>query len=65
MTENEQLKPCPFCGNKAVFVGKTRSIKCTKCGGAFIITNLFISYLDAIKAWNTRIEQEEQNNERE
>lgn len=43
MTENEELKPCPFCGGKAMFltianksshsaVGVMFKIKCMKCG---------------------------------
>ncbi len=30
----ERLKPCPFCGGEAAFIGDTASIKCKKlCQG--------------------------------
>lgn len=48
-----ELKPCPFCGGEAAFVG-TATIKCKSCGGAFIITNPCISRLEAKEAWNRR-----------
>lgn len=55
MNENKTaLKPCPFCGGEATFIGDTSSIKCKTCGGAFICTNPLISTLDAKKAWNKR-----------
>ena len=60
MNENEHgLKPCPFCGNKAIFIGETRSIKCTKCGGAFVVANPLISRLEVARAWNKRTPQRE------
>ena len=34
-----ELKPCPFCGGEAAFLGTTCTIKCKQCGGAFIATN--------------------------
>ena len=51
-----ELKPCPFCGGEAAFIGDTQSIKCKSCGGAFIVTNPFISRLDVKEAWNRRAE---------
>lgn len=35
----DELKPCPFCGGEAAFLGTTCTIKCKQCGGAFIATN--------------------------
>ena len=34
MTEKIKLKPCPFCGGKAVFVksGASAWIRCSDCG---------------------------------
>lgn len=50
----DELKPCPFCGGEAVFLGETQSIKCKRCGGAFIVTNPLISRLEVSEAWNKR-----------
>ena len=55
MPENDLcLKPCPFCGGAPAFIGDTRTIKCKRCGGAFICTNLLISALEVAAAWNNR-----------
>lgn len=51
-----ELKPCPFCGGGAAFIGDTQSIKCKSCGGAFIVTNPLISKLEVKEAWNGRAE---------
>lgn len=48
-----ELKPCPFCGGEATFIGD-RCIKCKSCGGAFICTNPLKTTLDAAEAWNRR-----------
>lgn len=53
-----ELKPCPFCGSVADFIGDTRSIKCKNCGCAFICTNPLISRLDVKEAWNRRVNNE-------
>ena len=50
----QELKPCPFCGGKANFIGETQSVKCECCGGAFICTNPLISRLEVKEAWNRR-----------
>lgn len=49
-----ELKPCPFCGGEAAFLGETRSIKCKSCGGAFICTNPVITFMEVAEAWNNR-----------
>lgn len=51
-----ELKPCPFCGGAAAFIGDTQTIKCKCCGGAFIVTNPLISRLEVAEAWNRRAE---------
>ena len=51
-----ELKPCPFCGGEAAFIGDTASIKCKCCGGAFICTNPLISRYEVAEAWNGRAE---------
>lgn len=51
----DELKPCPFCGGEAAFIGDyTTAIKCKCCGGAFICTNPLISRLEVAQAWNRR-----------
>ena len=68
MTEN--LKPCPFCGGKALifvagqdFSGKEScpdkityfyNVQCLKCGMGHI--GDFNTYQEALKAWNRRVE---------
>ena len=52
---NTQLKPCPFCGGEAAFIGDTRTIKCKRCGGAFICTNPIMTTLEVAEAWNRRV----------
>ena len=54
----DELKPCPFCGSEAAFIGETNSIKCKKCGGAFIVTNPLKSRLEVKEAWNRRSNNE-------
>lgn len=54
-----ELKPCPFCGGEADFLGDTCSIKCPNCGCAFICTNPLISRLDVKEAWNRRVTMNE------
>ena len=53
-----ELKPCPFCGGKAVLYGDVHSafIECDYCG---VFNGKHISAIgeaetDAIKAWNQR-----------
>ncbi len=52
-----ELLPCPFCGGQAGFLNGG-TIKCTKCGGAFFVTNPLISRYEIAKAWNTRTPKE-------
>lgn len=54
-----ELKPCPFCGGTAAFIGDTPTIKCQYCGGAFICTNPLMSRLEVAEAWNKRAEKAE------
>ena len=61
---NDKLKPCPFCGGKAIYTdnyngdGTGHSVYCDNCGaGGAIITGAspeLILKLKAIEAWNTR-----------
>ena len=63
MSGKAKLKPCPFCGGEAKFIGETATIKCKNCGGAFICTNPLISRLEVSEAWNNRnIVREGENN---
>ena len=50
----DKLKPCPFCGGEAAFLGETQSIKCKQCGGMLIVTNPLTTRLEAKEAWNRR-----------
>ena len=52
--DNTELKPCPFCGDEAAFIGETQTIKCNHCGGSFLCTNPLISRLEVSEAWNRR-----------
>ena len=51
----DKLKPCPFCGGEAAFLGETCTIKCKQCGGAFIVTNPGMTRLEVKEAWNRRV----------
>lgn len=62
-----ELKPCPFCGEKAElasgrFDGKETSyVRCKRCGsiGEFFIVNPnYASAERAIEAWNRRAGEE-------
>lgn len=52
--ENEELKPCPFCGGKAEIFGHTASwgAMCTKCGSCNRQGSK--TEAEAIKKWNNR-----------
>lgn len=54
----DELKPCPFCGSDVAFLGDSQSIKCKKCGCAFIVTNPLISRFEVKEAWNRRVNDE-------
>jgi hypothetical protein len=51
----DELKPCPFCGGEAAFLGTTCTIKCKQCGGAFIATNPVMTRIETAAAWNRRV----------
>lgn len=51
-----ELKPCPFCGGEAAFLGTTCTIKCKQCGGAFIATNPVMTRMETAAAWNRRVD---------
>lgn len=54
-TDDEPLKPCPFCGGIALLTnwGLWR-VWCQKCKAA---SGDFVSKKDAIKAWNKRVSE--------
>lgn len=58
-----ELKPCPFCGGKnikAVALGeKSHVVYCTDCGGGTKAS--YCTKDDAIKAWNRRAHEKENN----
>lgn len=54
-----QLKPCPFCGAKAIVddCGDNRFfVRCSKC--SINQDKLFFQRCDAVKAWNRRTNDE-------
>lgn len=56
---SEELKPCPFCGGKAIyreFRGKTLKVYCVKCKCGVIRTGK--SKDNAIMLWNRRTNDE-------
>ena len=59
MGYEKQLKPCPFCGGKAAFVGRSLTIKCRSCGGAYFVTNPLLSRLEVKEVWNRRVNDEQ------
>lgn len=63
-TIDTELKPCPFCGEKAKlssgrFDGKDTSyVMCTRCGSRgefFCVSPKYASAERAIEAWNRRV----------
>jgi hypothetical protein len=62
--DEEELKPCPFCGGKAKFYEKPVGkyiVVCTECGacnvkkGEWDGFSFYTSIPDAKKAWNQRV----------
>lgn len=51
----DKLKPCPFCGGEAAFLGETSSVKCKRCGCTFIVTNPAMTRMETAEAWNRRV----------
>jgi Lar family restriction alleviation protein len=52
----EELKKCPFCGGEAKIVGYSLFwIVCKEC---FAETDAFDTKIEAIKAWNRRVNDE-------
>lgn len=51
---NEELKPCPFCGGEAEIVmsGGDRRVDCKKCGAR---SDWYDTEAEAIAAWNRRV----------
>lgn len=57
-----EIKPCPFCGGKAIFketAGYWCDVICEKCGAMIrcVLNNCdYSSKYEAIEAWNRRAE---------
>ena len=64
MSNNEELKPCPFCGGEAHTFGHTKSwgVLCTKC---YISTLRYETEAAAMAVWNKRTNSEKQNSLKE
>lgn len=57
---SEKLKPCPFCGSKAVLYkyhwwGTAYGIECSQCKG---LIDRCLTKEEAIEAWNRRAKDE-------
>ena len=63
VTKMAELKPCPFCGGEAAFLGTTCTIKCKQCGGAFIATNPVVARMEIAAAWNRRVNDGQVHNQ--
>lgn len=55
---SEELKPCPFCGDKAFItplgrISKNREMV-IRCNGCSAIGPMYLNEQAMIKAWNTR-----------
>ena len=59
-----ELKPCPFCGGKAMLDHSISGLNTTsfiRCNGCYVSTKRFVistrasSDMEAIEAWNRRI----------
>ena len=52
----EKLKPCPFCGGKAVFIQEFGYVVCLKCGcrTATYLSAVFNNQ-QVITKWNRRV----------
>ena len=52
MTNGTELKPCPFCGGKAVIFKYFWSVRCEDC---LVETSIFETKEEATEAWNRRV----------
>lgn len=51
----DELKPCPFCGGKAIPPNeRDHHVSCSKCRAT---SGNWAEYCSAIEAWNTRYER--------
>ncbi|MBQ6664142.1 MAG: Lar family restriction alleviation protein [Synergistaceae bacterium] len=54
----EYLKPCPFCGSRAVgLVDDNYSNYWVQCSHCFAQTDAYFNRHDAVDAWNNRAEK--------
>lgn len=62
---NVELKPCPFCGGEAEYFEERiycvpfrnlpwKGVRCTRCGGCYISTDIHTCAKDMHDAWNKR-----------
>lgn len=52
----DKLKPCPFCGGKALLWDICNVVKCTLCG---VETITYETEEEAIEVWNRRTDNGE------
>ena len=60
-----ELKPCPFCGGEAEFLVYEYSVNSgtVECKSCATTSNLITDRESAIKAWNTRANEQEMKDE--
>ena len=62
---DKELKPCPFCGGKAEYFEERiyfvpfrnlpwKGVRCTRCGGLYLSTDIKTCPNDMRDAWNRR-----------
>ena len=51
-----ELKPCPFCGEKAILDETNENEVFVGCYNCYAHTGLYCYEQDAIDAWNSRVE---------
>ncbi len=56
---HDNVKPCPFCGARAVTVKEMSGHYRAKCGGCEVATAFMDSEQAAIERWNQRAEAQE------
>ena len=52
----KKLKPCPFCGEKAI-ISKSIGLYNIECDGCGCGTGWYLTKKEAIDVWNQRVEE--------
>ena len=54
----EELKPCPFCGGEAILVHLNEVNEYVECVDCNAESALYDRRIQAIEAWNSRVEDD-------